>query len=109
MNAATSPMAEFAYGAGHVDPITAIRPRLVYEANKSDHITFLCGLNYSGKKLRLIFGESSNCTKEQAKSLPRNLNYPSMTAQVSATKPFNDMFELLFYDVSGSSTYFSSI
>ncbi|CAA7036687.1 unnamed protein product [Microthlaspi erraticum] len=92
MNASTTPMAEFAYGAGHVDPITAIHPGLVYEANKSDHITFLCGLNYSGKKLRLISGESSNCAKEQAKSLPRNLNYPSMTAQVSTTKPFKVTF-----------------
>ncbi|EOA25220.1 hypothetical protein CARUB_v10018532mg, partial [Capsella rubella] len=96
MNASTSPfnqMAEFAYGAGHVDPIAAIHPGLVYEASKSDHIAFLCGLNYTGKKLRLISGDGSICTKEQTKSLPRNLNYPSMTAQVSASKPF----KLTFY------------
>ncbi|KAL9294094.1 putative cucumisin [Arabidopsis thaliana] len=95
MNASTSPfneLAEFAYGAGHVDPITAIHPGLVYEANKSDHIAFLCGLNYTAKNLRLISGDSSSCTKEQTKSLPRNLNYPSMTAQVSAAKPFKVIF-----------------
>ncbi|VVB04589.1 unnamed protein product [Arabis nemorensis] len=66
MNTSTSPfneMAEFAYGAGHVDPITAIHPGLVYEANKHDHIAFLCGLNYTGKNLRLISGDSSSCTK----------------------------------------------
>ncbi|CAA0384716.1 unnamed protein product [Arabidopsis thaliana] len=95
MNASTSPsneLAEFAYGAGHVDPIAAIHPGLVYEANKSDHITFLCGFNYTGKKLRLISGDSSSCTKEQTKSLTRNLNYPSMSAQVSGTKPFKVTF-----------------
>lgn len=95
MNASTSvfnEMAEFAYGAGHVDPITAIHPGLVYEANKFDHIAFLCGLNYTGKNLRLISGDSRSCTKEQTKSLPRNLNYPSMTAQVSARKPFKLTF-----------------
>ncbi|KAL1220228.1 Subtilisin-like protease SBT4.5 [Cardamine amara subsp. amara] len=95
MNASTSlsnVMEEFAYGAGHVDPITALHPGLVYETTKSDHIAFLCGLNYTGKNLRLISGDSRNCTKEQTKSLPRNLNYPSMTAQVSARKPFNLTF-----------------
>ncbi|CAH8267694.1 unnamed protein product [Arabidopsis lyrata] len=95
MNASTSPfneLAEFSYGAGHVDPIAVIHPGLVYEANKSDHIAFLCGLNYTGKKLRLISGDSSSCTKEQTKSLPRNLNYPSMTAQVSAAKPLKVTF-----------------
>ncbi|EOA29691.1 hypothetical protein CARUB_v10016212mg [Capsella rubella] len=57
MKASTSPsddMAEFAYGAGHVSPIAAVHPGLVYELTKSDHITFLCGLNYTGKILRLI-------------------------------------------------------
>ncbi|KAG7556527.1 Peptidase S8/S53 domain [Arabidopsis suecica] len=37
---------EFAYGAGHVDPIPALNPGLVYESTKSDYIAFLCGMNY---------------------------------------------------------------
>ncbi|XP_024013692.1 subtilisin-like protease SBT4.5 isoform X2 [Eutrema salsugineum] len=109
MNASASPineMDEFAYGAGHVDPISAIHPGLVYEANKSDHIAFLCGLNYTGKNLKLISGDSVSCTKEQTKSLPRNLNYPSMTAQVSATKPFKVAFRRTVTNVGMSnSTY----
>ncbi|VVB04590.1 unnamed protein product [Arabis nemorensis] len=111
MNASTSPfneMAEFAYGAGHVDPITAIHPGLVYEANKHDHIAFLCGLNYTGKNFRLISGDSSSCTKEQTKSLPRNLNYPSMTAQVSATKPFKVTFRRTVTNVGMPNTTYKA-
>ncbi|KAL1193133.1 Subtilisin-like protease SBT4.8 [Cardamine amara subsp. amara] len=71
--------AEFAYGAGHVDPIAALNPGLVYEIGKSDHIAFLCGLNYTGTTLKLIAGEAVTCT---GKTSPRNLNYPSMSAKL---------------------------
>ncbi|XP_023640928.1 subtilisin-like protease SBT4.9 [Capsella rubella] len=70
---------EFAYGAGHVDPVAALNPGLVYELDKTDHIAFLCGLNYTLKTLQLISGETVTCT---GKSLTRNLNYPSMSAKI---------------------------
>ncbi|KAG7613501.1 Peptidase S8/S53 domain [Arabidopsis suecica] len=81
MNATGTAVAstEFAYGAGHVDPIAAINPGLVYEIGKSDHIAFLCGLNYNATSLKLIAGEAVTCT---GKTLPRNLNYPSMSAKL---------------------------
>ncbi|CAN7038425.1 unnamed protein product [Brassica rapa subsp. trilocularis] len=82
MNASDTGVAstEFAYGAGHVDPIAALNPGLVYELDKADHITFLCGLNYTSKTLKLITSEAVTCT---GNTLPRNLNYPSMSAKVS--------------------------
>ncbi|KAF8049041.1 hypothetical protein N665_2318s0007 [Sinapis alba] len=85
MNASETGVAstEFAYGAGHVDPIAALHPGLVYELDKADHITFLCGLNYTSKTLKLITGEAVTCT---GNTLPRNLNYPSMSAKLSETK-----------------------
>ena len=33
--------AEFSYGAGHVDPIKATNPGLVYETLKEDYILWL--------------------------------------------------------------------
>ncbi|XP_020871535.1 LOW QUALITY PROTEIN: subtilisin-like protease SBT4.9 [Arabidopsis lyrata subsp. lyrata] len=81
---------EFSYGAGHVDPIAALNPGLVYELDKADHIAFLCGLNYSSKTLQLIAGEAITCT---GKSLPRNLNYPSMSAKLSES---NSSFTVTF-------------
>ncbi|KAJ6311826.1 hypothetical protein OIU77_013555 [Salix suchowensis] len=35
--------AEFAYGAGHINPVRAINPGLVYDAGPNDYIKFLCG------------------------------------------------------------------
>ncbi|CAD5335310.1 unnamed protein product [Arabidopsis thaliana] len=88
-----SDILKFAYGSGHVDPIDAINPGLVYELTKADHINFLCGLNYTSDHLRIISGDNSTCTKEISKTLPRNLNYPTMSAKVSGTKPFNITFQ----------------
>ncbi|VVB16515.1 unnamed protein product [Arabis nemorensis] len=81
---------EFAYGAGHVDPIAALNPGLVYELDKADHIAFLCGLNYSSKAIELISGEMVTCT---GKTSPRNLNYPSMSAKLSG---YNSSFIVTF-------------
>ncbi|XP_019099670.1 PREDICTED: subtilisin-like protease SBT4.5 [Camelina sativa] len=101
-------MAEFAYGAGHVSPIAAVHPGLVYELTISDHVTFLCGLNYTGKSLRLISGENSSCSEEQSHSLPRNLNYPSMTAKVAATEPFNLTFRRTVTNVGTSKSNYKA-
>ncbi|CAA7032242.1 unnamed protein product [Microthlaspi erraticum] len=75
---------EFAYGSGHVDPIAALNPGLVYELNKTDHIAFLCGMNFTSSSLQVISGEKVTCSNAN-KILPRNLNYPSMSAQLSPT------------------------
>lgn len=93
---------EFAYGAGHVDPIRAVDPGLVYEIDRSDHISFLCGMNYSLKMLQLVSGETVVCT---AKTLPNNLNYPSMAARVTAGKLFQVNFSRTVRNVGMRSTY----
>lgn len=72
--------AEFSYGAGHVDPIAALNPGLVYELDKADYIAFLCGMNFNVTTLKIIAGEAVTCTEN---ILQRNLNYPSMSAKLS--------------------------
>lgn len=97
---------EFAYGSGHVDPIAAINPGLVYESTKTDHISFLCGLNYTRHRLRIISGENSTCTKGSSKTLPRNLNYPTMSAKVSETGSLKVIFQRTVTNVgTPNSTY----
>ncbi|XP_019056354.1 PREDICTED: LOW QUALITY PROTEIN: subtilisin-like protease SBT4.5 [Tarenaya hassleriana] len=84
---------EFGFGAGHLNPLSALHPGLVYESTKADHIALLCALNFTTTSLRLISGDNSTCTaQEKADTLPRNLNYPSMAAAVSSRKAFNVTF-----------------
>ncbi|KAF8082971.1 hypothetical protein N665_0798s0009 [Sinapis alba] len=83
---------EFAYGSGHVDPIAALDPGLVYELDKQDHIAFLCGFNYTSDILKIISGETVTCSKEN-KILQRNLNYPSMSARLPRS---NNSFTVTF-------------
>lgn len=110
MNASDTGVAstEFAYGAGHVDPIAALNPGLVYELDKADHITFLCGLNYTSKALKLITGEAVTCT---GNTLPRNLNYPSMSAKLArSNSPFTVTFNRTVTNLgTPNSTYKSNI
>ena len=40
MSARKNPEAEFAYGAGNIDPVTAVHPGLVYDADEIDFVNF---------------------------------------------------------------------
>ena len=94
MNASTSSGAEFAYGSGHINPLKAVDPGLVYEAHKEDYINFLCSIiGYTEEKVRLISGDNSTCPKGVKKGLTKDLNYPSMTAAVAAGESFRVRFQ----------------
>ncbi|XP_050235776.1 subtilisin-like protease SBT4.4 isoform X1 [Mercurialis annua] len=90
MNAAASSYAEFAYGSGHVNPLKAIDPGLVYGAHKADYIKFLCSISYTDDMVRRISGDNSTCP--QVSQEPKDLNYPSMTARVEPEKSFTISF-----------------
>ncbi|KAK3022910.1 hypothetical protein RJ639_046454 [Escallonia herrerae] len=91
MNATKNPEAEFAYGAGHIDPVKATNPGLVYDALKEDYIQMLCNLMHDNTKLRNLTGDISSCSKATNGS-PKDLNHASMAAQVGETKPFRVEF-----------------
>nr|KJB21574.1 hypothetical protein B456_004G001900 [Gossypium raimondii] len=46
MDAPRNQGAEFAYGSGHINPVKAIDPGLVYNTVKGDNIRFLCSIGY---------------------------------------------------------------
>ncbi|KAI3467394.1 hypothetical protein Pfo_024057 [Paulownia fortunei] len=110
MDATTDPLAEFSYGVGHIDPVKAADPGLVYETSLEDYVKMLCGLGHDTAKLRKIFGVNSSCpTGVQA--TPKNLNYPSMTIRVMTTQgntsvTFSEKFTRTVTNVGlGNSTY----
>ncbi|KAK7842874.1 subtilisin-like protease sbt4.8, partial [Quercus suber] len=70
--------AEFAYGAGQINPTRAINPGLIYDAGEIDYVDFLCGQGYSNEFLRLVTSENNSCP-QTTKKLASHLNYPSFT------------------------------
>ncbi|CAN6692812.1 unnamed protein product [Malus baccata var. baccata] len=86
------PSGEFGYGSGHINPVSAIDPGLVYVAFKEDYINLLCSIYDEGK------------------GSPRDHNYPSMGAKVEAVKPFTVDFERRVKNVGlANSTYKAKI
>ncbi|CAN0837702.1 unnamed protein product [Linum grandiflorum] len=71
-----NPDAEFAYGSGQINPIAATDPGLVYEADETDYVKFLCGQGYTSRQLRLVTGDRSSCSPGN-NITARDLNYPS--------------------------------
>ncbi|XP_059664437.1 subtilisin-like protease SBT4.3 isoform X2 [Cornus florida] len=87
MDASRHPSHEFAYGAGHINPGSAVHPGLVYEAFEDDYVSMLCSMGYDSKKVEAIAGSSFTCSGDVNAS-PKDLNYPSMVVHVEPGKPF---------------------
>ncbi|KZV44976.1 Subtilisin serine endopeptidase family protein [Dorcoceras hygrometricum] len=79
MNATKDPKAEFSYGTGHIDPVKAADPGLVYEISTEDYIVFLCNSGYDSGTLQIIFGAGvigpAGCPENRTSN---DLNYPAM-------------------------------
>lgn len=83
MNSNQSSDGEFGYGAGHIDPLKALDPGLVYETTIDDCVTFLCSI-YGQDSIRLITGDNStSCPKISIE--PKELNYPTFAYEAVQT------------------------
>ncbi|KAL4182563.1 hypothetical protein AMTRI_Chr11g150720 [Amborella trichopoda] len=69
----TSP---FDLGSGHLNPLAAIDPGLVYDFDTKDIITFLCGSGATPEQLQNLTGEAICCKIGLVEAY--NLNYPSI-------------------------------
>nr|POF12182.1 subtilisin-like protease sbt4.4 [Quercus suber] len=78
------------------------------DASKEDYIKMLCGLGYDERKLRHITGANSPCPKVSKKVLPRDLNYPSLTAMVSPSKSSNVTFHRIVTNVGFANTTYKA-
>lgn len=70
------PATPFDYGAGHVDPVAAFDPGLVYDTTIDDYLNFFCALNYSSDQIKLVARRDFTCSKRK-KYRVEDLNYPS--------------------------------
>ncbi|XP_057486100.1 cucumisin-like isoform X2 [Actinidia eriantha] len=109
LSVATSPEAEFAYGAGHINPLKAVNPGLVYDLESIDYVKFLCGQGYSAKSLQLISGDNNTCSGV-INGTVWDLNLPSFALSTMSLKFFSQMFKRTITNVGlPSSTYKATV
>ncbi|KAL8490131.1 hypothetical protein ACS0TY_025873 [Phlomoides rotata] len=63
----------FDYGAGYVDPLSALDPGLVYDAMAEDYVDFLCAIGYSSSLIKIVTKQDHTCKESSV----GDLNYPS--------------------------------
>ncbi|WVY89670.1 hypothetical protein V8G54_035184 [Vigna mungo] len=109
MNPALNVEAEFAYGAGQINPLKAVNPGLVYDAGESDYISFLCGQGYNSSSLQQITRDKSTCTSAKKGSV-FDLNLPSFALSTNRSSHNNVTFGRTVTNVgSATSTYKATI
>ncbi|KAL4385199.1 hypothetical protein GQ457_15G028670 [Hibiscus cannabinus] len=110
MDPSKNPDAEFAYGSGHVNPVKAINPGLVYDNVEGDNARFLCSIGYTEHDIKLISGTNISCSKSSRKALPRDFNYPTLTTLVKDGDSFTVKFHRTVTNVGvATSTYNATI
>ncbi|KAK4481619.1 hypothetical protein RD792_012523 [Penstemon davidsonii] len=112
MDATKHKDAEFSYGAGHINPVNATNPGLVYETSRNEYIKMLCNMGYTKKVVRKLFGDRRiTCPKQQrGRVTGKDLNYPSMTYQINIDAPFSVKFSRTVTNVgTDKSTYKAKI
>lgn len=79
--AGEEPSSPYDHGAGHIDPLKAIDPGLVYDIGPQEYFDFLCTQELSPSQLK-VFTKHSNrsCKHSLAGNNPGNLNYPAISA-----------------------------
>ncbi|KAF2296157.1 hypothetical protein GH714_036414 [Hevea brasiliensis] len=102
MSSATNPEAEFAYGVGHINPVKAINPGLIYDAQPLDYVKFLCGQGYNSILLQLVTGDKSTCSKA-INATVWDLNYPSFALSATRLEFVKQVFNRIVTNV-GSPT-----
>ncbi|PPD86543.1 hypothetical protein GOBAR_DD16497 [Gossypium barbadense] len=97
--------AEFAYGAGHINPALAARPGLIYDAGEIDYVKFLCGQGYSPKQIKLITESNTKCSEVMNEAV-WDLNYPSFALSTTPGDSVTRVFHRTVTNVgSPVSTY----
>ncbi|KAF9660886.1 hypothetical protein SADUNF_Sadunf19G0010300 [Salix dunnii] len=78
------PVNVFSIGSGHVNPVKADDPGLIYDIQPDDYIPYLCGLGYNDTAIGIIVQRSVTCWNNS--SIPEaQLNYPSFSLNLTSS------------------------
>ncbi|KAK7380210.1 hypothetical protein VNO78_32709 [Psophocarpus tetragonolobus] len=74
------------HGAGHIDPIRALEPGLVYDIEPQDYFEFLCTQKLTPTQLG-VFAKYSNRSCKHSLASPADLNYPAISSVFTQKTP----------------------
>ncbi|XP_047340238.1 subtilisin-like protease SBT4.3 [Impatiens glandulifera] len=110
MNGEYNLNAELGHGSGHIDPVKAAYPGLVYETFIDDYFKMFCSLGSEGDKLKNILKGKKKCPKRIIRTYAKDLNYPAMTASIHENSFFTIQFSRIVTNVGhANSTYHAEI
>ncbi|XP_056168961.1 subtilisin-like serine-protease S [Syzygium oleosum] len=91
----------FDYGSGHINPVAALNPGLIYDFNSDDVINFLCSIGASPAQLKNLTGDLISCKNPLTSSY--DFNYPSIG--VSNMKGSTSVHRTVTYYGQGPTVY----
>ncbi|KMZ56861.1 Subtilisin-like serine protease [Zostera marina] len=101
-----------AMGSGHVNPVKANNPGLVYDSQhtKKDYVKYLCGLGYTSKQVSIFLRHKSTCSDDEDKTVDGiDLNYPSMIVDLTHSNKYRRRFSRIVTNVGRPQNYTVSI
>ncbi|KAJ0100791.1 hypothetical protein Patl1_06472 [Pistacia atlantica] len=109
MNVEYNSDAEFGYGSGHLNPVKAADPGLIYDAGVLDYVKLLCGQGYNATLLRILTGDNTSCSAANTGAV-WDLNYPSFAVSTNSTQSITRVFHRNVTNVgSPVSTYKAAV
>ncbi|KDP22364.1 hypothetical protein JCGZ_26195 [Jatropha curcas] len=73
------PSSPYDHGAGHINPMKALDPGLIYDIDAQGYFEFLCTQRLSPTQLK-VFGKYANRKCQKSLASPADLNYPAISA-----------------------------
>ncbi|KAH8510398.1 hypothetical protein H0E87_008094 [Populus deltoides] len=91
----------FDFGSGHINPLAALNPGLIYRFDSTDVIDFLCSIGASPAQLKILTGQTTYCQNPTKQS--SDFNYPSIG--VSNMKGSIQVYRTVTYYGTGPTAY----
>ncbi|KAK1969578.1 PA domain-containing protein [Colletotrichum sublineola] len=108
----SQPASPFHYGSGHVDPVAALNPGLVYDMAPDDYIGFLCAVNSTSAFMTGMTRSNATCDEKTTYS-PYDLNYPSISVLYSNPGPGDGAYTVKIKrtvtNIGGASSYKAAV
>ncbi|XP_058224967.1 subtilisin-like protease SBT4.14 isoform X1 [Rhododendron vialii] len=110
MSSRVNKEAEFAYGAGQVNPTKALSPGLVYDMDEMSYIQFLCHEGYPGSSIAVLAGSKFiNCSALLPGVGSDAINYPTMQLTLkSDQQPTVGVFRRIVTNVGPSQSIYNA-